>query len=82
MFAKLLDLFKSFQWSSIILNSDLDSLSDFLFISRANQHMTVFSVDYVPYRCVRYVQITENSYYYYILAGTYRNDYTIVDTSK
>lgn len=76
----MLDLFKSFQWSSIILNSDLDSLSEwffFKFISRANQFVNVFGNNYVAYRCIRYVQITENSYYYYILAGTLRNYYTI-----
>lgn len=42
----------------------------FKFISRANQYVDVYGTNYVAYRCVRYVQITENSYYYYILAGT------------
>lgn len=49
-------------WTCVNQNS-----SSYL-LFRANQYVNVFGTDYVAYRCVRYVQITENSYYYYILA--------------
>lgn len=53
-------------WTCVNQNS-----SNYL-LFKANQYLSVFGVDYVAYRCVRYVQLTENSYYYYILADEQR----------
>lgn len=56
-------------YSSVITDwTCVNQTSSNYLLFRANQYLNVFGLDYVPYRCVRYVQITENSYYYYIFA--------------